>query len=721
MTVVLNPQGKATSLRATNDGALYTAGAVSSAIPDNEDAAALLAEWGNFSGVNTAGGDFVATVAGLNGQTITALSASPLTVGESFIVNSKRPVIQPCAMEIAASFVRTGISFATASLFANDPILGPDTIPTPINIVSYYQSSAVLGATNTTTAGTVMHMLLETALPAVGSNQTVFAGDWINITGLVDSRFNYPNACINYISPDRKTIAVGFSDESALPSLVSPASGVTTPTLGTAKVNFYNNFSGARNAFGLRLTGTTATSAAVVGIFGGDDNQVSGALLGDHRVTIGSTAPTYVAGAAWGQAEIRASTRFMLECTYGASVALDKAEQSMTAWISRDVPRTSVKPATGAQLLPRFRLYKPISMTRPVAKVVSATHAAASNVTAVTLDVAPSVAGLQVGNYVTLRGVRDQTNFANSATGVAITAINEGLKQITIAWGSAAIATSYGGSVILQNGSKDQPGIIGQVINSAVSRVTDGASWLDLIGNAAWSGLNIGDYVELHGVRVDLTGADLGMDGAWEVAHISTTTLVLKPIYNIFQSRVTPAFTTLASTNCGGSVILRPTLRSHDLYVPTWSESIMGIRGQGTSRADLAIPVNMVAGGVTTVTANMTETNLIAPASYSVVTAASTNAAAIKATAGNVYELNVSNLTAASISVKLYNKATAPTVGTDIPLRTYTIVAGGTLALELGRVGARFATGIAIAVTALPAATDTTVVTAGAQIHLTYI
>lgn len=37
MTVVLNPQGKATSLRATNDGALYTAGAVSSAIPDNED------------------------------------------------------------------------------------------------------------------------------------------------------------------------------------------------------------------------------------------------------------------------------------------------------------------------------------------------------------------------------------------------------------------------------------------------------------------------------------------------------------------------------------------------------------------------------------------------------------------------------------------------------------------------------------------------------------
>ena len=558
------------------------------AIPDLEDAADIAAAWGNFDGVNTAGGDFVTSVSGLNGQAIIAMSASPLTTGESVVVNTQNPVLQPAAMEIAASFVRTGISFATASLFANASV-GADPVPAPINIVSCYQSGAVLGAAYNAIAGTVMHMTLASPLPAVGLNNAVYAGDWINITGLVDNRLNYPNACINYISPDRTVIAVGFSDEAVLPSLAVP---VITPTPGTAQVNFYNNMSGARNGFGLRLTGTTATSAAIVSIFGGDDNQVSGTLMGDHRVTIGTTAPTYVAGSNIGSYEIRASTRFMLECGLGASTVLDKGEQANAQWTQRDTPRTSVKPASGARLLPRFRLFKPVSMSRPIAKIVSAVKTGTTTAT-VTTD-APH--GLVTGNWVTVKGARDVTNFAPITTPVQVTVT--GANTFTIVWGGAVNATTYGGSVVIANGGRDQPGIVAQTVSSVVSRVAADGNWLDVIGNTTWAGMNRGDYVDLHGVRTDLTGEDLGLDGAWEVADLNGTLMVLRPIFNIFGVRVSPALGTLASTNCGGAVIIRPTLRSHDLSVRYWSETVIGIDGQGTTRLDKAMPAAIVSGNV---------------------------------------------------------------------------------------------------------------------------
>ena len=106
---------------------------------------------------------------------------------------------------------------------------------------------------------------------------------------------------------------------------------------------------------------------------------------------------------------------------------------------------------------------------------------------------------------------------------------------------------------------------------------------------------------------------------------------------------------------------------------------------------------------------------------YNVVTAASTNSAVVKATAGMLYEITISNPTATAAYVKLYNKATAPTVGTDVPVLTQAVAAGATVALNFGQVGKRFATGIGIACTAAAAASDTGVSVAGIQINATYI
>lgn len=106
---------------------------------------------------------------------------------------------------------------------------------------------------------------------------------------------------------------------------------------------------------------------------------------------------------------------------------------------------------------------------------------------------------------------------------------------------------------------------------------------------------------------------------------------------------------------------------------------------------------------------------------YNAVTTASTNAAAPKTSGGNLYEITVSNPTATAAYVKLYNKASAPTVGTDVPVLTIPAPAGATQQLEFGAVGKRFATGIAIACTAAAVATDTAVAVAGVQINATYI
>ena len=110
-----------------------------------------------------------------------------------------------------------------------------------------------------------------------------------------------------------------------------------------------------------------------------------------------------------------------------------------------------------------------------------------------------------------------------------------------------------------------------------------------------------------------------------------------------------------------------------------------------------------------------------------VTTTASTNASIQKASAGNLFEISVSNPTATPAYVKLYNKTTAPTVGTDIPVLTIVSPANSATSiasangLTFGRIGKRFSTGIAMAVTAGPLATDTAAAVAGVQIHGTYV
>lgn len=105
---------------------------------------------------------------------------------------------------------------------------------------------------------------------------------------------------------------------------------------------------------------------------------------------------------------------------------------------------------------------------------------------------------------------------------------------------------------------------------------------------------------------------------------------------------------------------------------------------------------------------------------YTLVSAASTNAALITGGVRNLSEITVFNPTAAAVYVKLYNKVTAPTVGTDVPVVTIPVATNGLAAFNFGTMGKRFNIGLGIAITAGPLATDTVAVAAGVQVSATH-
>lgn len=113
-----------------------------------------------------------------------------------------------------------------------------------------------------------------------------------------------------------------------------------------------------------------------------------------------------------------------------------------------------------------------------------------------------------------------------------------------------------------------------------------------------------------------------------------------------------------------------------------------------------------------TVTANQAT-----PTASNLSSAATTNATAVKTSAGTLYNVAASNTGAAAAYLKFYNKASAPTVGTDVPVLTLPIPAGGAISIPFGSLGHRFATGIGLAITGAAADNDTTAV-AAAQVKV---
>lgn len=122
-------------------------------------------------------------------------------------------------------------------------------------------------------------------------------------------------------------------------------------------------------------------------------------------------------------------------------------------------------------------------MTRPIAKIVSAVKTG----TTTAIITTAAAHGLVTGNWITIKGNRNQVAFANFATPVQVTVLTP--TTFTCVYGTAVTATTYGGSVIITNGGIDQQGLLGQVVQNAQVILGDATTpdQLILTGSAAWS------------------------------------------------------------------------------------------------------------------------------------------------------------------------------------------------------------------------------------------
>lgn len=133
---------------------------------------------------------------------------------------------------------------------------------------------------------------------------------------------------------------------------------------------------------------------------------------------------------------------------------------------------------------------------------------------------------------------------------------------------------------------------------------------------------------------------------------------------------------------------------------------ITGGRGDDKGGKSIAVAVSAPV--------NIAPTSSAGTASYNStrVSVATVNAGSIKTVAAVVATFFASNTSASWRWLKFYNKASAPTVGTDTPVLTIGIPPGQTVVYN-NPMPIRFTTGLAYAITANPADLDTTAIGAG--------
>lgn len=93
---------------------------------------------------------------------------------------------------------------------------------------------------------------------------------------------------------------------------------------------------------------------------------------------------------------------------------------------------------------------------------------------------------------------------------------------------------------------------------------------------------------------------------------------------------------------------------------------------------------------------------------YRKIAAADTNAAVIQAGVTKLAAYMMYNTAASARYVKFYNKATAPTVGTDTPVLTVAIPANSAAEILIGEPGLNFDSGLGIGIVTGAADSNTT-------------
>lgn len=638
-----------------------------------------------------AGGDIVTVDGNVMGSSYIVISVDPLSAGTDTYIDTTQSFNMP--VELAIGLHTSQQAWGqdlSVELIDRDFIA---EAPVDLEIASITQSTTTL--------------TVETVLP-----HNLAVGKRIGIRGCSNAVANYPSVVIaSIISPTSFTVTGG-------PNSTIPSQTITNPAGAKGFVYFRPALSNSRNGTSMHVENATATHGFFYARAAAGDalpfaSGSGNALSARQATTIGTTASVALA----------ASTPYTYSWTptneYRLSLLADRLQwsdsliDSLAASTNR-VLRTQVVPNPAKNYFLRIKARTEPSATIPVGQIVTVSKAGSTTAT-VTMD---RPHGLVTGDLVFGYGVRDVgTGFYPAlATAAAVTVTGD--DTFTVVWGTSATNTSFGGYISKVNAACPQAGAVAQSIQSAVkTTLADGQHQVVLVGSANWAGVSIGDYVNVVGCRDTATGATIGIDGAWKVANVSTTNLTLVNIPGY-----SPTIADFALINCGGGVIKRTDLRVS--YVRLFDFERLRVEMLPRPTGDIAASVPTVPQGgtiatVSTVTAVTTAGTPLAPATpYFVNSAATTNGALILTGTSGLQALYATNIGATPAFVKLYNKATAPTVGTDVPEMVIPVPAAaagvpGVVEITPGFNGYRFALGLGIAITGAVADSDTTAVAAG--------
>ena len=197
-------------------------------------------------------------------------------------------------------------------------------------------------------------------------------------------------------------------------------------------------------------------------------------------------------------------------------------------------------------------------------------------------------------------------------------------------------------------------------------------------------------------------------DAAWSGSGSGTVVAILKKLVALLTGTVTVAFAAAQAVTQSGAP-WRVNASSGDFAdgaintVGTQADAAWSGSGSGTVVAILKKIVAVLTGTLTvsgTVTAQIQgSATLGGSVARLASSAATTNATNVKGSAGTVYGLAIMNTNAAVRYLHIYDKATAPTVGTDTPIITIPVpVSNGAIAREFAA-GVKCNNGIGYALT----------------------
>jgi hypothetical protein len=406
-------------------------------------------------------------------------------------------------------------------------------------------------------------------------------GTVISISNIPDNRICYQDCPVASISEDSKTITITTTSGAAIASTTIAAIN----SVGTLTVWHDILRGGASNGVAVAFTSSTTTLAEIYSRRNGTDRP-SGSpslIIGDRRIAVSSTAPSRLASGA-GYA-LTSGSEYRIEIEPGLVRVGDRSSDASAMYSTRAMLESTAPAGSG----PFKRLVgasRSISATSVNANIVSVSRT--TNTVVVTLDRDAVSAGFVVGQYIQVYGIANQTLFPNTTSANPLTGVSG--STITFSWTGTA-GTSYGGFISIPAG---QIGI-GGALNIVTSVSVSASGQLTLSSTTAWA-CSPTDIVRVQGVRNATNGSDLGVDGLWKVVRVGavTTNLVLGPLVDYANNVKSPVVGVLASTTCGGGVLLATTVRVHAWRAYTRKIQEVRIQGQGMLVTDNAVPVALV-------------------------------------------------------------------------------------------------------------------------------